>query len=79
MGRKFEEALQKALRMVDESVVGLDPHVVKASEEVCEREGRRHKSGVTGHSDSTRHFYFTKKPEHIVNWSVPVAKAIMTS
>ena len=39
VGRKFEEALQKALRMVDESVVGLDPHVVKASEEVCEREG----------------------------------------
>ena len=35
VGRKFEEALQKALRMVDESVVGLDPHVVKASEEVC--------------------------------------------
>ena len=43
VGRKFEEALQKALRMVDESVVGLDPHVVKASEEVCERKGRRHK------------------------------------
>ena len=40
VGRKFEEALQKALRMVDESVVGLDPHVVKASEEVCVREGR---------------------------------------
>ena len=37
VGRKFEEALQKALRMVDESVVGLDPHVVKASEEVCVR------------------------------------------
>ena len=38
VGMKFEEALQKALRMVDESVVGLDPHVVKASE-VCERGG----------------------------------------
>ena len=37
VGRKFEEALQKALRMVDESVVGLDPHVVQASEEVCKR------------------------------------------
>ena len=35
VGRKFEEALQKALRMVDESVVGLDPYVVEASEEVC--------------------------------------------
>ena len=49
VGRKFEEALQKALRMVDESVVGLDPHVVEASEEVCVcvREGRD-KSGGTG-------------------------------
>ena len=34
VGRRFEEALQKALRMVDESVAGLDPHVVKASDEV---------------------------------------------
>ena len=25
IGRKFEEALQKALRMVDESCLGLDP------------------------------------------------------
>ena len=47
VGRKFEEALQKALRMVDESVVGLDPHVVEASEEVGVREGR-HESDVTG-------------------------------
>ena len=46
VGRKFEEALQKALRMVDESVVGLDPHVVEASEEVGEREGRDESSGI---------------------------------
>ena len=39
VGRKFEEALQKALRMVDESVVGLDPHIIEASEEVSAREG----------------------------------------
>ena len=43
VGRKFEEALQKALRMVDESVVGLDPHVVEASEEV----GVRGKGGMS--------------------------------
>ena len=46
VGRKFEEALQKALRMVDESVVGLDPHVVKASEEVGERERRDESGGI---------------------------------
>jgi len=37
VGRRFEEALQKALRMVDESVAGLDPHIVEASDEVCVR------------------------------------------
>ena len=35
VGRRFEEALQKALRMVDESVAGLDPHIIEASDEVC--------------------------------------------
>ena len=49
MGRKFEEALQKALRMVDKSVVGLDPHVVKASEEVCGGVGEGRKCQVAAH------------------------------
>ena len=34
VGRRFEEALQKALRMVDEGIVGLDPFCMEASEEV---------------------------------------------
>lgn len=34
IGRKFEEAFQKALRMVDESVNGFDPTIMKTSEEV---------------------------------------------
>ena len=34
IGRNFEEAIQKALRMVDESVVGFDPELHK----VCEKE-----------------------------------------
>ena len=33
IGRRFEEAFQKALRMVDESVVGFDPYTKAASEE----------------------------------------------
>ncbi|CAD7089875.1 unnamed protein product [Hermetia illucens] len=33
IGRKFEEAFQKALRMVDESVNGLDPYVSDVKEE----------------------------------------------
>ena len=56
VGRKFEEALQKALRMVDESVVGLDPHVVEASEEVSERERRDESSGIY----LVQHFNFYK-------------------
>lgn len=35
VGRKFEEAFQKALRMMDESVVGFCPYVKEISEEVC--------------------------------------------
>lgn len=35
VGRKFEEAFQKALRMVDESVQGLDPYKRQVSDEVC--------------------------------------------
>ncbi len=31
IGRHFEEAFQKALRMVDESIFGFDPHVKEAS------------------------------------------------
>ena len=34
VGRKFEEALQKALRMVEESNLGFDSHGHSASEEV---------------------------------------------
>ena len=34
IGRKFEEALQKALRMVDEGVHGFDPYHKEPSEEV---------------------------------------------
>ncbi len=34
VGRKFEEALQKALRMVDESANGFDPFLMKPTEEV---------------------------------------------
>ena len=33
IGRCFEEAFQKALRMVDESIVGFDPYTKEASEE----------------------------------------------
>lgn len=34
VGRRFEEALQKALRMVNESVNGLDPNTENLTEEV---------------------------------------------
>lgn len=34
IGRRFEEALQKALRMVNENVNGLDPANIDISEEV---------------------------------------------
>jgi carbamoylphosphate synthase large subunit len=34
IGRKFEEAFQKALRMVDENVNGFDPYLRKVDEEV---------------------------------------------
>ncbi len=34
VGRKFEEALQKALRMVDESANGFDPFLMTPTEEV---------------------------------------------
>ena len=33
IGRTFEEAFQKALRMVDESVSGFDPDIKKVSEQ----------------------------------------------
>ena len=34
IGRKFEEAFQKALRMMDENVIGFDPYTTQVSEEV---------------------------------------------
>jgi len=34
IGRKFEEAFQKALRMVNESVCGFDPNICAVCEEV---------------------------------------------
>ena len=34
VGRRFEEALQKALRMVDQSSLGFDPFAMEPSEEV---------------------------------------------
>jgi carbamoyl-phosphate synthase/aspartate carbamoyltransferase/dihydroorotase len=34
IGRRFEEAFQKALRMMDESLLGFDPHSMKVSESV---------------------------------------------
>ena len=38
IGRTFEEAMQKALRMVDESVLGFDPDISQVSErELCEQ------------------------------------------
>ena len=33
IGRKFEEAFQKALRMMDENVMGFDPYLHSWSEE----------------------------------------------
>lgn len=38
IGRRFEEALQKALRMVNEANMGFDSHGVTASDEVTESE-----------------------------------------
>lgn len=34
IGRKFEEAFQKALRMVDENVYGFDPYVKEVNDDV---------------------------------------------
>ena len=36
IGRKFEEAFQKALRMVDENCIGFEPCNTEASDEVCQ-------------------------------------------
>lgn len=36
IGRKFEEALQKAFRMVDENVLGFDPYVKQVDEQELE-------------------------------------------
>lgn len=36
IGRKFEEAFQKALRMMDENVLGFDPYVKALSDEELE-------------------------------------------
>nr|MBE5724571.1 rudimentary [Cucujiformia] len=37
IGRKFEEAFQKALRMVDENVSGFDPYIQKVEEDELEQ------------------------------------------
>nr|NVI70411.1 rudimentary [Cucujiformia] len=37
IGRKFEEAFQKALRMVDENVSGFDPYIQKVEDEALEQ------------------------------------------
>ncbi|XP_014243970.1 CAD protein [Cimex lectularius] len=37
IGRKFEEAFQKAMRMVDENVIGFDPYVKPLSDEELEQ------------------------------------------
>lgn len=39
IGRNFEEAFQKALRMVDENCVGFDHTIKPVSEEVCTEDG----------------------------------------
>ena len=36
IGRKFEEAFQKALRMVDDQVNGFDPYLKEVNEEVSD-------------------------------------------
>ena len=35
IGRSFEEAIQKALRMVDEENIGFDPHDYVLDDTVC--------------------------------------------
>lgn len=40
IGRRFEEALQKALRMVDEHNIGFDSTGMEACDEVCELTSR---------------------------------------
>ncbi|CAG2066295.1 unnamed protein product, partial [Timema podura] len=37
IGRKFEEAFQKALRMMDENVIGFDPYVKEISDDELEK------------------------------------------
>lgn len=37
IGRKFEEAFQKALRMVDENINGFDPHIKPPNDEELEK------------------------------------------
>ena len=36
IGRKFEEAFQKALRMMDENILGFDPNRKQVTDEVRE-------------------------------------------
>ena len=42
VGRRFEEAFQKALRMMDESAVGFDPYRQPVSEDVSNGPSRWH-------------------------------------
>nr|MBE5724541.1 rudimentary [Cucujiformia] len=81
IGRKFEEAFQKALRMVDENVSGFDPDIQKVEDEALEQPTDKRmfviaaalKNGYT-----IDHLYkltkidrwFLKKMKNIVDWNV---------
>nr|NVI70400.1 rudimentary [Cucujiformia] len=80
IGRKFEEAFQKALRMVDENVSGFDPYIQKVIDEELEQPTDKRMFVVAA---ALKHGYtvdklfnltkidrwFLKKMKNIVDWN----------
>nr|MBE5724566.1 rudimentary [Cucujiformia] len=80
IGRKFEEAFQKALRMVDENVSGFDPYIQKVEDDKLEQPTDKRMFVVAAalkNGYSVDRLYeltkidrwFLKKMENIVNWN----------
>nr|MBE5724584.1 rudimentary [Cucujiformia] len=80
IGRKFEEAFQKALRMVDENVSGFDPYIQKVNDEELEQPTDKRmfvvaaalKSGYTVdklYNLTKIDRWFLQKMKNIVDWN----------
>nr|MBE5724536.1 rudimentary [Cucujiformia] len=79
IGRKFEEAFQKALRMVDENVSGFDPYIQKVEEDKLEQPTDKRMFVIAaalknGYSIDKLYMltkidkWFLKKMKNIIDW-----------